>query len=193
MSAIPSANDLMQQWAAGEESAAELLYARYAQRLLALADSYLSAKLRQRVDPDDILQSVFRTFFKRVKAGQYAIDHSGALWRLLVQITLNKVRGQVQFHRAEMRDVDAEIPLTSTPPFSAQMSEPGLDEGIALTDELNWLVRQLQDPEPVILQLWWQGYSVTEIARQIGSTASTVQRTRNHIRQLLKQRLLEEF
>src|SRR4029077_1781766 len=81
------------------------LYLRYAERLLALAASQSSADLSPRVDPEDIVQSVFRTFFRRASLGHYTVPDGEEIWKLLLVIALNKVRSVGAFHRAAKRDV----------------------------------------------------------------------------------------
>src|SRR5438270_39264 len=61
-----------------------------------------------RVNGEDVVQSVFRTFFRRCAQGEFQIDDSTRMWRLLVKITLQKARAQARHHTAEMRDVRAE-------------------------------------------------------------------------------------
>jgi RNA polymerase sigma-70 factor (ECF subfamily) len=89
----------------GQGSAATALYERYAQRLRALAASQCSPALARRVDPDDIVQSVFRTFFRRAAEGHYDVPAGEELWKLFLVIALNKVRAAGVFHHAAKRDV----------------------------------------------------------------------------------------
>src|SRR5438552_55665 len=91
---------LVAQWRAGNEQAAAQLFHRYALRLITLAHGRLSAKLAARVDPEDVVQSAYRSFFVGARNGRYALERSGDLWRLLVAITLHKVRRQVEVHTA---------------------------------------------------------------------------------------------
>jgi DNA-directed RNA polymerase specialized sigma24 family protein len=100
-----AAKDLVQRWRAGDEAAAGELHRRYAQRLWRLADRHMGQLLSRRVDPDDIVQSALGSFFRRTAQGEYSISHSGALWQLLVRITVNKARQQGERHRAAKRDV----------------------------------------------------------------------------------------
>ena len=71
----------------------------------ALAAAQASPDLKQRVDPDDIVQSVFRTFFRRAAAGQYDVPAGDELWKLFLVIGLNKVRAVAAYHKAAKRDV----------------------------------------------------------------------------------------
>ena len=68
-------------------------------------EEYVSSSLSSRVDPEDIVQSVFRTFFRRASEGQYQVPSGEELWKLLLAISLNKVRSVGQFHRAAKRDI----------------------------------------------------------------------------------------
>ena len=62
---------LLERFQKGDREAAALLYARYAERLRALTRRKSSSALACRLDPDDIVQSVFRTFFRRAAQGHY--------------------------------------------------------------------------------------------------------------------------
>ena len=133
MSDSQSAKDLVQRWQAGDQTAAEELYRRYAQRLCGLAAGQIGQRLGRRVEADDIVQSVFRTFFRRSAKGEYPIDHSGTLWNLLVRITLNKVRRQRERHGAAKRDVGAEVHLDGDRPHPAVVAhDPMPDEVVSL-------------------------------------------------------------
>jgi RNA polymerase sigma-70 factor (ECF subfamily) len=185
-----SAKDLLGQWEGGDEAAAEEIYRRYAQRLCALAQSQIGERLARRVGPDDIVQSVFRTFFRRTRDGQFVVDNSGSLWRLLVQITLNKVRRQSKRHLAGRRSMAAEVhPSDDSLEPTALAREPSPDEAAALTDEIEFVLGDLKSPEPEIFRLGLQGYSPSEIAAQIGCSRWTARRVLNRIGRRLEARL----
>ena len=75
---------------AGDAAAARELFDRYVDRLVAVARRRLSRPITSRVDPEDIVQSVFRTFFGRLRAGQFHLDQQNDVCKLLVRITVNK-------------------------------------------------------------------------------------------------------
>ena len=54
---------LVARWQAGDEAAAEALFARYADRLTQLAASRLARRLAARIDPEDVVMSAYRSFF----------------------------------------------------------------------------------------------------------------------------------
>src|SRR5262245_34099594 len=102
------ADKLLDRWRAGDQQAAAELFRRYADRLIALARSRLSRKLAQRVDPEDVVQSAYRSFFADTRAGRYALERGGDLWQLLVAITLHKLQLQVKKNNRQKRAVERE-------------------------------------------------------------------------------------
>src|SRR4051812_21361 len=101
----PSDHSLLRRFRRGQEDGPTLLYLRYAERLRALAAAQMAHGLAARVDSEDIVQSVFRTFFRRAAEGQYDVPEGEELWKLLLVIALNKVRSVGAYHRAARRDV----------------------------------------------------------------------------------------
>ena len=54
---------------------------------------------------EDIVQSVFSSFFRGINQGYYDVPAGEELWRLFLVIALNKIRAKGAFHRAAKRDV----------------------------------------------------------------------------------------
>src|SRR6478752_4543985 len=100
-----SDRSLLRRVQRGQADASTALFLRYAKRLHAIATSQSSEELARRVDPEDIVQSVFRTFFRRAAEGHYTVPDGEEIWKLLLVIALNKVRAAGAFHRAAKRDV----------------------------------------------------------------------------------------
>jgi RNA polymerase sigma-70 factor (ECF subfamily) len=169
----------------GDPRAAEELFARYAQRLIDVAEQQLSRKLAGRLDGADVVQSVFRTFFRRSASGEFRIDSSGELWRLLVQITVRKARFYGRQHTAPIRDVAAEAPRGAGLLAEAPAREPGPAEAAALLDQLEALLRGLPPVYPELLRLRLEGHSVAETAARLGLSRRTVQRGLTLLRQRL--------
>src|SRR5436190_10124670 len=103
--AMPSDNSLLRRLRTGDQDAATRLYFRYAERLRLLARAECSPELARRVEIDDIVQSVFSSFFRGVGRGYYDVPAGEELWKLLLVIALNKIRAKGNFHRAAKRDV----------------------------------------------------------------------------------------
>jgi hypothetical protein len=105
---------LLERFRGGDDLAAEALFARYFERLIALARSRLSPRLARRTDPEEIALSVYRSFFVEAREGRYTVNRGGDLWRLLSSIAKHKLLRQVRHHRADRRSVDVEIPWVQT-------------------------------------------------------------------------------
>jgi RNA polymerase sigma-70 factor (ECF subfamily) len=163
------------------------IFAHYARRLTRVAEQYLSRKLAGRLDGEDVVQSVFRTFFRRSARGEFQIDSSAQLWRLLVKMTLQKARAKGRHNTAERRDVKAEVSGDAQGWLvEATVHEPGPAEAAALVDQINVMLRGLPPIYCQILDLRLQGWNTTEIARQLGISRQTVYRALALLQQRLK-------
>lgn len=190
MSHCISVRDLLDRWRSGDQRAAEELHQRYARRLWALAEGQIGVRLGRRVGAEDIVQSVFRTFFRRTAKGELPVDQSGSLWHLLAKITINKIRRQREYHCAGKRDIKTEVYANEevlAPEIVAH--EPTPEEAAVLVEEWEALLVGLEKPEPDIVRLGFQGYSSSEIARQVGCSRWTVRRVLDRIGERLQQRL----
>ena len=105
----PSDGSLLRRIQGGEEDAATELYLRYSNRLINLARNNTAPELAVRFDPEDVVQSVFRSFFRRASTGGYDVAEGGELWRLLLVLALNKVRALAIHHRSQKRNVSKTV------------------------------------------------------------------------------------
>ncbi len=174
--------------AAPDPKLVEQLFARYAQRLARFADQHLSARLAARLDGEDVVQSVFRTFFRRYSSGEIRVDSSDEVWRLLVRITLRKAQAKGRYHTAAVRDVGAEVPAGDPPLLEAMAREPGPEEAATLVDEIEGLLRGLPELHCRILDLRLQGHAAADIADQLGTSRMNVYRALNLLQQRLEAR-----
>jgi RNA polymerase sigma-70 factor (ECF subfamily) len=172
----PSDRTLLRQFQHGEAGAATLLYMRYAARITSLAGTQQGANLASRFDPDDIVQSIFRTFFRRAAEGQYDVPEGEDLWKLFLVIALHKVRDACSFHRAAKRDVRVTRSIEASDCTCAtrtSQDETGLAELKMVVDEL---LGGLPATQRVIVELRIDGCQVEEIARKTGRSRRTVER-----------------
>jgi RNA polymerase sigma factor (sigma-70 family) len=168
--------ELVQRLRAGDGEAEALLFARYARRLTAEAEQHIGRKMAGRLDGADIVQSVFRTFFRRSAAGEFRIDSSAQLWRLLVKITVRKARALARYHSAKQRDARAELPDGGARLADVLTREPGPEEAAALVDEIDSLLRGLPPLYCQVLTLRLENHAVAEIAPRLGVSRQTVYR-----------------
>jgi RNA polymerase sigma-70 factor (ECF subfamily) len=182
----PSDRSLLRRFRSGQADAATQLYLRYAERLTALVTGQCAPDLRPRVDAEDIVQSVFRTFFRRVAQGQYEVPEGEELWRLFLVIALHKIRSTATFHRAAKRDVR----VTTTGLRDAQPGHPLAAPDEAARTTLGLVIDELLDGLPdsmrAIVELRVAGYEVEEIARQTQRSRRSVERALQEFRARLR-------
>jgi RNA polymerase sigma-70 factor (ECF subfamily) len=153
----------------------------------------LSAKLRRRVDPEDVVQSAFRSFFRRAEDGDYHFADSGDLWRLLTVITLNKLRRKAEYHSAGKRDFGAERDMAKDDPdaprFEAAARGPSPEAELEAAEEIEITTQGLTPEYKRLIELRLQGYNLDEIATEIDCSERTVRRVLERFRQTLEDRL----
>jgi RNA polymerase sigma factor (sigma-70 family) len=187
-----SSTQLLAACEAGDELAAAAVFDRYVARLTWLARSRLAAKLRDRVDAEDVVHSAYRSFFVAARQGRFSLSRSGDLWRLLVKITLRKVYRQAARHTAERRSVEREAPATSfEAAFDPAAVGPTAEEAVAAVDELQDILSGLSPFSRRVVELRLQDCGLDEIAADTGRSERTVRRTLAELRQLFERRLLD--
>jgi RNA polymerase sigma-70 factor (ECF subfamily) len=183
---------LVNRWREGDSRAADELFHRYVDRLLALARSRLSEKLARRFDPEDVVQSAYRSFFGKARREGFALERSGDLWRLLAGITINKLHGQIEWHSAGKRGVDREREMAGelgrSVVFEAVTGDPGPVEVVALADEMEALMRGLEPLGRRMLELRLRGYTIEEISDEIRRSERTVRRVLDQVKRNLELR-----
>lgn len=187
---------LFDRYREGDERAADELFRRYVDRLIGLARNRMSSGLERRVDAEDVVQSVYRSFFAHARDGQYTIERTGDLWRLLATITVNKVRKKARFHGQQKRAIERERSLDGGTGTCAEEVElfaggPSTPDAVAVVDELEAVMAGLTARQREMLELRLQGQSLQEIAEAVGRSQRTVRRFLDQAQTLLEQRLFE--
>jgi RNA polymerase sigma factor (sigma-70 family) len=168
--------------------AAQLIWGRYFPDLLELARNNLSRKIHPRVDEEDVLQSMYKSFCLRQQRGDYELAGRDDLWKLLVTITLNKVRNVARDQRRSIRDPDREQSISGDEDGDSrrwaleqmEAAGPSPAEAAVLNEALEHRLDALIDPKrPELRQiaLWrLEGYTDREIADKLGCVVRTVER-----------------
>ena len=189
----PSDQSLLQDFRAGDLEAATALYERYARRLCALARGQLPSNLSRQVDPDDIVQSVFRSFFAAARAGAFEVPAGADLWPLLLVVALNKIRAQGAFHTAAKRDVRRTQALGESDNLAGALAalQTGGSQPFLRIVALD-LIEALPPQVRAVVELRLEGYSVDQIATRVQRTKRSVERLLQESRRRLDQMLAEE-
>jgi RNA polymerase sigma-70 factor (ECF subfamily) len=189
MSADESFEDVMTRLRAGDQAAAAV-FAHFARRLIALARLHLDGRLRPKVDPEDVLQSVFRSFFLRQGRGEFDLGGWDGLWALLSVITLRKCGRQGEHFHALCRDVGREAtppgPEDSDAGWQGLAREPTPAEAAMLAETVELLLRDLKEREREIVSLALQGYTAVEISAQLNRPRRTVYNLLERIKKRLR-------
>jgi RNA polymerase sigma factor (sigma-70 family) len=186
-----SDSSLLRRLRLGSEDAATQLYLRYAQRLLALARAKSSPDLARRVDPEEIVQSVFGSFFRGASSGYYDVPVGEELWKLFLVIALNKIRAKGAYHRAAKRDVRR----TAGGEYLEQCPERPEGQEAAL-GFLKLTVEEALERLPPqhrrMVTFRVEGHEVAEIAERTGRSKRTVERILQEARTRLAHLLQEQ-
>jgi RNA polymerase sigma-70 factor (ECF subfamily) len=186
-----SFDNLIARLRQGDQDACALTFKRYIQRLAALARVQLSTRLRQKLDPEDVTQSAFRTFFRGMKENRFRFRGWDDLWTILALLTLRKCGHQVEHFQAARRDVGREVrAVTLSQDSSASWlriaREPPPDEAAMLAETIEQILVKLKESERSIFLLSLQGLSVQEISAKVDRSERTVYRVLEYVKRELQ-------
>lgn len=182
---------LMARLRSGEDAAAREVFERFAGRLVALARGRFNRVLARKVDPEDVVQSAFKSFFVRHREGKLEVGDCGGLWNLLTLITLRKCADRAEYFLAERRDAAREVTGSAggdSPDawLVALDREPRPEEAVILAETVERLFREVGAHERPVLELSLQGYTASEIGARLNRAERSVRRLREHIRERLE-------
>jgi RNA polymerase sigma-70 factor (ECF subfamily) len=181
----------------GDETAWQELLSRYSKRLVALARSRLfDGRLRQKVDAEDLVQSVFRTFLRHHQRNAFELKSWEAVWGLLLLLTVRRARRWHQHFTALKRDVGREESAPQTQPMEAEDEsgsatrlidpEPTPQEMASLLETIEEKLGSLTDGDRSVIRLGLLGYEDAEIALKAGKTEYRVGLARKEFLQELQ-------
>src|SRR5262249_31059116 len=149
------------------EEAGHVAFEHFTRRLVRLARRHLDERLQHKVDPEDVVQSAYKSFFLRYGEGALAAEGWNGLWGLLTTITVRKCADRARFHRAERRDITREVAPDAEPWRAVLGREPTPEHAVALAETLTRVLNGLSAAERPIVELSLQGYSTHEISERL--------------------------
>ena len=175
---------LLREWKSGDERAAEVLFDRYAIRLVALVASRLNRRYQSSIDPSEVVQSALGSFFDAAKHSRIQVSGSVSLWRLLATFARRKMARSIERQSALKRGSGQKrLPLDDVQP------EISMDEGVDAKDEADEFIAtlktELTNDLYSIVEGLLAGQTQRELAGSLGIDERTVRRRLSRLRELL--------
>lgn len=164
----------------GQEGFETLAVERFSERLLKLAAAKMSPRLARRLDAEDIVQSVFQSFFRRHQEQRFDFQSANDVWRLLAAMTYRKTMQAARHHTRQQRDINREKPDVRVHSSESQtpISDSPTGSAVAMMQELlEQLLSKLPETHHEILLLRLEQHSIEEIAAKVQVSTRTVNRT----------------
>ncbi len=166
-------------------------FERFSRRLIGLARVHLHGRLKHKVDPEDVVQSAYKSLLARYGDETLAAEDWEGLWGLLTLITVRKCADRARYYQAECRELRREGGASSNSDSNpdwlmATGREPTPDDAVILIETVTNFLRQLTGDERTIVELSLQGYSTQEISDQTGRAERSVRRMRERVRNHLE-------
>lgn len=174
MAATGDFKDVMEGLRRGDPDAAVEIFRRYVRRLTALASRQFEVGLRDRADPEGVVQSVYKSFFLRDHHAPFDLDGWERLWALLAVITVRKCsRKRREFlTRPPAQDDWAE----------AVDRQPTPMEAVELAELVTKIFQEVGRDDREAAEMILQGCTAVEIAEKCRCSERTVRRLRDKIR-----------
>lgn len=163
----------------GDEEAARELLRRYEAKVRLVVRRQLPKLLRSRFDSLDFLQSVWGSFFHRVRTGPTDIEDEPNLVAFLAWAARNKVVDQYRRSSSRKHDMRREEPLWEGGGSARDLEASPVETPSQIVQAQETLER-LQELVPKnrrrVLELKAEGFSCREIGERLGISERTVQR-----------------
>jgi RNA polymerase sigma factor (sigma-70 family) len=175
--------DLLMRIKDGDEGAACELLTRYESKVRLVVRRQLPRLLRSRFDSLDFLQSVWGSFFHKIRTGPNDLIEEQNLIAFLAWAARNKVIDEYRRTATQKQDVAREERLPIQGDEQACLAVGDTPSQLAQAHETYDRLRDLlPEDRRVILDLKADGYSCREIGDRIGMSERTVQRVLEDLR-----------
>jgi len=187
----PSASELsdfLRRIQAGDDGAARELLNRYEAEVRLVVRRQLPRLLRSRFDSLDFLQSVWGSFFRRMRTAPTEFEDSRHLVAFLARAAKNKVIDEYRRAASRKHNMHREEPLWLDGRRPRDVPDP-IDSPSEVAEAHEVLVR-LCELMPVgrrtILEMKAQGLSSKDIGEKLGISERTVQRVLEELRRRME-------
>ena len=173
---------------AGDEDAARELLTRYEAEVRLVVRRQLPRLLRSRFDSLDFLQSVWGSFFRRVRSGPAEFEDSRHLVAFLARAAKNKVIDEYRRAASRKQDMHREEPLWGDGLRPRDVPDPADSPSeVAQAHEVLVRLRELMPRDrQAILEMKAEGLSSKDIGERLGISERTVQRVLEELRRRME-------
>lgn len=161
----PQITRLHQRFVNGSDSAAFELDKLFRQRLCSLVDREMNRIFQKRNDPEDVVQSVLKSFYLRAADGRFELKDRNSIWALLESVARNKLRKQIAADRAGKRDVYLE--LNDPEDVFSSLETDAEAHTYLLAEAIEHALKSSGSPVQEIFQLQLYDYSIGEIVELV--------------------------
>jgi RNA polymerase sigma factor (sigma-70 family) len=169
---------------AGDEEAARELLERYEPEVRLVVRRQLPRLLRSRFDSLDFLQSVWGSFFRKVRTGPAEFEDARHLVAFLARAAKNKVIDEYRRAASRKQDMHREEPIwgDSETPRELPANLDTASEVAEAREAFGRLRDLLPEERHSILELKAEGLSSKDIGTKLGISERTVQRILEELR-----------
>jgi len=169
---------------AGDEQAARELLTRYEAEVRLVVRRQLPRLLRSRFDSLDFLQSVWGSFFRKVRSGPTEFEDSRHLVAFLARAAKNKVIDEYRRAASRKNDMHREEPLWGEGgrPKDVAGRNDTPSEVAQAHEVFDMLQSLLPEERRTILELKAEGLTSRDIGERLGLSERTVQRVIEDLR-----------
>jgi DNA-directed RNA polymerase specialized sigma24 family protein len=186
---------------AGNQAAAQQLWARYFSALVKLARKNLRDLPRRAADEEDVALSAFDSFCRAAEQQRFPrLDDRQDLWQVLALLTARKVTAQQRHQQRKKRGGGAVLGESALVNLDSQAQ--GMDQFfgkdptpqfvVEMAEEYRRLLDSLGDDRLRLVAVRkMEGHTTEEIARELGCDPRTVERKLRSIRKLWEHEVSE--
>jgi len=178
-----SIQELLAQIQNGDDAAARELLNRYESKVRMVVRRQLPRLLRSRFDSLDFLQSVWGSFFHKIRTGRNDLHEEQNLITFLAWAARNKVIDEYRRAATLRQDITREKSLEGTRNDAFALAPGDTPSQLAQAHETyDRLLELLPKDHRVIVEMKAAGYSSREIGDRLGVSERTVQRVLEDLR-----------
>ena len=166
-----------------DEDAISDFWRDHEKRMKLIISKYISPSVQKRFSEDDVAQTAFRTFARRMAADEFEFSRHEDISNLLFAIAVNKTREKIRFHMRKKRGADREVYLSRLVDLKETSPLPEERDGL---EEVQRVLGNLPVEVQRIVELRLSGKSQQEIAVDLECSERTVRRKLAELKETLQ-------